>query len=115
MTDVFFARIENAKKVASSIKELIDSGFMVVDDEGSEIKDIKITNDSAGNLETVVANYKDGSFNLILFEADKEYDHGMHTPIKEFNAQFDSWKVYHPLMVKSLSSYLDFSKRKGKT
>ena len=91
MASVYSARLNNAKKIYSKLKDYLDKGYMIWDDENEIVTCIEWTD-------------TDFIYNecLALFVFDRELDNGYYTPISKFNERFKSWKIVNPKNIKRL-------------
>lgn len=88
--NVYAARWKNAQKIAHRLKALLAGGY-IIRDENDERVDVAALTDQVFHVQ-----HKGSRCRIIMFENDREYDHGLYTPIAEFNAKFAGWIVYHP-------------------
>lgn len=83
-------RWNNAVAMAHTIQYYLERNYIVLDSEDNIVKNITI--------DEKMIYMREGNVLRILFEKDKSLDHGMHTPIAEFNAQFNAWTVCRKIL-----------------
>ena len=93
----FESRYANAKRIMNKINGLLDKGYLVSDDGGFKVASVFEQNNSI----YYITQNKDNVL-ICLFVNDIDWDNGMHTPIPEFNKQFENWTYMHPSHIKKL-------------
>mgnify|MGYP000860872208 FL=1 len=97
--NIYTARWNNAKKIAEKIIKIQSEGGLVFNEENSIVNKFVIDKDRTG-IEGV---YELGNnITVFYFQNTLDWDHGMYTPIKEYNKQFVGWKFVHPKHVNTL-------------
>lgn len=99
--NIYEARWRNALKIALRINDLIARGYVVRDEEDTLVLVMNIT-EVDQTIYRVIDENPNRRIRELFFQGDKEYDHGAHTTITEFNARFHQWKVYHPSAARPL-------------
>jgi len=102
MASIYDARRANARRIGERIKGYLDTGHLVLDDEGNIVTSVHFTGfrRSEGGLSF---GYGDGSRETVVhFEDDVDLDNGMHDTVAAFNAKFAAWKVLHPADLKPI-------------
>lgn len=88
---IYMKRWENAKRIATEINLLLDSGWIILDEDGISLNG---RFEIRGEEEIVFRVSK--NFSHIYCVNDPHYDNGILTPVKEYNRKFSRWKFVHP-------------------
>ncbi len=94
MASVYEARKANARNIAKSLIQFQELGYIIITDL-NEVVTGKITWDEDEGLFIGISEHG----RIHYFNCDIEFDDGMHTPIDDFNAQFDGWRIFDPKSV----------------
>ena len=98
--NIYQARFENAKRIARKMNELLARGYIILDPNGGRIDNPFEITDTA--VYEVHRKDESGTSRSVHFEMEKNYDHGMYTPIQEYNKFYDNWVAIHPRHFKSV-------------
>lgn len=82
------ARWQYALKIATKIDNYLKKGYIVYDEDHSQITSIEI-------LENEVVLHGEG-YTSSLFLNDQEWDMGVYTPIYKMRENYQKWTVLHP-------------------
>jgi len=94
--NIYEARWKNAVQIAKNINLLIDSGYIIFDENFKVVKyKFVITDDEI--LLPVSANCSN-----IYFLRDSAFDNGAHMRISEYNERFKDWKAVKPSSIQTL-------------
>lgn len=85
---IYARRWANAQRIGRRIEAALASGCLVWDAEGSPVTAVKWHGFSGHEGLSVEQT--------VYFDCDLEFDHGMYTPVAEFNAKFAKWTVVKP-------------------
>lgn len=86
---IFEARQRNAQRIGERIKDLLDSGHMVFDDEGDRVERVQFV-----GFGDVPGGLRFG--NIIYFHPDPSCANGAFESIAEFNEPFKKWRAVKP-------------------
>jgi len=98
---IYVARLLNARRIGNKLKRLQREGFHIFDENGEKITGTIEFRGFDGRLGGGLA-LRDGNCSTVYFDAAKDLDNGMHTPVAEFNAIFSNWVAVHPAQAKSI-------------
>lgn len=90
---IYKARWKNALKWAAKVNRLLKKGFIVFDKDGNRCNELFSLKDK----QIVQVSGSPGhTFSWMWFENNLNYDHGLYTPIKEYNKRFEGMTAVHP-------------------
>lgn len=87
--NIYQARWNNALKVYGKLIALQQEGFWIFNEKGELQEPFEIK----GN--EIIQTLSETSSGL-MFENNKDCDHGLYTTIKEHNAEFNGWTFVDP-------------------
>ncbi len=95
--NAFEDRWNNICRIVNKLNKHIKDGYMVYDAHGR----VQEKFDFINNGTEIVQYFGNGSC-CMIFENNPNMDHGLYTPIKETNKQFEGWTMIHPSNVVEL-------------
>jgi hypothetical protein len=96
--NIYKARFRNALKKAARVNFLLKKGYLILAPDGTTMLPFKFDSPSR----KIYQEEKTGSNNIryLMFQDNRNMDHGLYTPISEFNKKFDRLRVIHPKHIK---------------
>lgn len=98
------ARTKNAIRIANKIQKIIKDEYKVFDGDKytpTLVEGIEIFHyDGYAAIFYAYTCPTHGDSRMLLFNGDPKYSEGIHLTIKEFNSEFEDWKVYKPTGMK---------------
>ncbi len=89
--NVFEDRWNSICKIVNKLNKYMEDGYIVYGADGEVQKTFEFIN----NGTEIVHRYSDTCTGLV-FENNPNMDHGLYTPIKETNKQFEGWTMVPP-------------------
>jgi len=98
--NIYRARWKNALRKAAKVNRMLKKGFLILEKNGEKV--IPFQFDSASRTLYQETKTPGHTFRYMMFQDDKHYDHGLYTPIKQFNKRFEGWLAVNPKNLRKL-------------